>query len=95
MEDKRELVFITVIGEDRKGIVATISTYLYHQNVNIVDISQRIMTDGFFVMAMMVDVCDASISMDDLGLGLKKIGEELSMSVQVQHENIFRMMHRI
>ncbi len=95
MEDKKELVFITVIGEDRKGIVAAISTYLYNQNINIVDINQRIMADGFFVMSMMVDVCDAAESMDDLSFGLKKIGDGLAMSVQVQHENIFRMMHRI
>lgn len=95
MEDKKELVFITVIGEDRKGIVAAISTYLYNQNINIVDINQRIMADGFFVMSMMVDVCGAAESMDDLSLGLKKIGDGLAMSVQVQHENIFRMMHRI
>ena len=94
-QSKKEMVFITVIGEDRKGIVATISTYLYHQNINIVDINQRIMTDGCFVMSMMVDICDATVSMEEINQGLEKIGRELAMSVQVQHENIFRMMHRI
>ncbi|MCF8027281.1 MAG: ACT domain-containing protein [Desulfobacteraceae bacterium] len=95
MEKKKEMVFITVIGEDKKGIVATVATYLYHQNINIIDINQRIMPDGCFVMSMFVDVCDAAVNMEELSLGLEKIGRELAMSVQVQHENIFRMMHRI
>lgn len=95
MQPEKELVFITVIGKDKKGIVAAISTYLYEKEINIVDINQRIMTDGYFVMSMLVDVRDAPVSMEELGRGLEEIGGRLGMAVQVQHENIFRMMHRI
>ena len=92
---EKELVFITVIGKDRKGIVATISNYLYEKDINIVDINQRIMTDGYFVMSMIVDVAEASLPMEDLGRSLEKVGGEMGMKVQVQHENLFKMMHRI
>jgi len=92
---EKELVFITVIGKDRKGIVATFSAYLFEQEINIVDINQRIMTDGYFVMTMLVDVKDATIPMGGMVPALKKIGEEMGMNVQIQHENIFKMMHRI
>ena len=91
----RELVFITVIGVDRKGIVAAVSTYLYEQNINIVDINQRIMTDGYFVMTMLADVAEADISMEQLHNGLEETGKRMNMKIQVQHENIFKMMHRI
>jgi ACT domain-containing protein len=91
----KELVFITVIGADRKGIVATVSNFLYESNINIVDINQRIMTDGYFIMTMLADIVDAGISMDALCAGLEKIGNRLNMKIQVQHENIFKMMHRI
>ena len=92
---EKELVFITVIGKDRKGIVATISGFLYQHDINIVDINQRIMTDGYFVMTMLVDIKDAVIKMDKVSRELEKIGSELGMKVQLQHENIFKMMHRV
>ena len=92
---EKELVFITVIGKDRKGIVATMSGFLYKQDINIVDINQRIMSDGYFVMTMLVDIKDAAISKDKMAKELEKIGEELGMKVQLQHENIFKMMHRV
>ena len=91
----RELVFITVIGVDRKGIVSAVSSYLYEQNINIVDINQRIMTDGYFVMTMLADVAEADISMEQLHNGLEETGNRMNMKIQVQHENIFKMMHRI
>ena len=92
---ERELVFITVIGVDRKGIVSAVSGYLYEQNINIVDINQRIMTDGYFVMTMLADIAEADISMEQLHNGLEETGKRMNMKIQVQHENIFKMMHRI
>ncbi len=91
----KEFVFITVIGKDRKGIVATISGFLYKNDINIVDISQRVMTDGYFVMTTMVDVKDAGIGMEQMAKELDSIGDELGMKIQVQHENLFKMMHRV
>ncbi len=91
----KELVFITVIGVDRKGIVAAVSNFLYESDINIVDINQRIMPDGYFVMTMLADIIDANVSMEELCAGLEKVGSRLKMKIQVQHENIFKMMHRI
>ncbi len=92
---KKELLFITVIGDDRKGIVAKISNFLFKQDINIEDISQRIMGDGYFVMTMLVDIRNAKIPMDKIVLELEKIGKSLEVRIQLQHENIFKMMHRI
>ncbi|MGM0453203.1 MAG: ACT domain-containing protein [Thermodesulfobacteriota bacterium] len=92
---EKERAFITVIGIDRKGIVATISTFLYEQNINIVDINQRIMTDGYFVMTMLADIKETALSVDELAGELKKVGKGLGMEIQMQHENIFKMMHRV
>lgn len=91
----KELVFITVIGKDRKGIVATISGFLYKNDINIVDINQRVMSDGYFVMTTLVDVKDAGIPMEQMAKELDAIGDELGMRIQVQHENLFKMMHRV
>jgi len=91
---EKELLFITVIGEDKKGIVAKISTLLYECNINIEDINQRIM-GNYFVMMMLVDMKESKHSLENVRGELEKIGEELALKIQIQHENIFKMMHRV
>jgi ACT domain-containing protein len=90
----KELSFITVIGLDKKGIVAKISRLLYRHNVNIEDIAQKIM-EKHFVMTMLIDVANMKVPMDRLRAALEKIGKELNLKVQIQHENVFKMMHRV
>jgi ACT domain-containing protein len=95
METDKELLFITVIGEDKKGIVAKVSNFLYKKDINIEDINQRIMGDGYFVMTMLVDIKNAAIPMEKITKELEKIGKDLELRIQLQHENIFKMMHRV
>jgi ACT domain-containing protein len=90
----KEHLFITVIGEDKKGIVAKISNLLYDDNVNIEDISQKIM-GSYFVMIMLVDMKDATQPLEQVRKDLENIGKDLGVQIQIQHENIFKMMHRI
>lgn len=91
---EKELLFITVIGKDRKGIVAKISTLLYECEINIEDINQKIM-DSYFVMIMLVDMKQSKQSLEKVREELEKIGDALQVKIQIQHENIFKMMHRV
>jgi len=91
---KKELFFITVIGKDKKGIVAKVSNLLYKNDINIEDISQKVM-EGLFVMTMLVDVSGYRHPMQRLNSALEKIGVEMGLKIQLQHENIFKMMHRV
>ena len=90
----KEQLFITVIGQDRKGIVARISDFLFKSEINIEDISQKIM-GSYFVMMMLVDMKEAGKPMEDIRKDLSEIGKELGVQIQLQHENIFKMMHRV
>lgn len=85
---------ITVIGIDQIGIIAEISSLLAAEKINILDISQTIMAE-YFTMTMMVNLEDLEISLQDLKDELKEKGEELGVSIKLQHEDIFRTMHRI
>ncbi|XRO75792.1 ACT domain-containing protein [Methanocaldococcus sp. 28A] len=87
-------VVVSVIGKDRTGIVAGISKVLAENNVNILDISQTIM-DNLFAMIMLVDISNAKVDFTTLKNELEKAGEELGVKVIVQHEDIFKYMHRI
>jgi formyltetrahydrofolate deformylase len=79
----RNRAVVSVIGRDQKGVVARISTYLASCNINIEDIEQRVM-EGLFIMTMLVDLSDLSVTLDELALGLRKIGDEISMEVTLR-----------
>ena len=87
-------VVVSVIGQDRTGIVAGISKVLAENNANILDISQTIM-DNLFAMIMLVDISKARVDFTTLKKELEKAGDELGVKVIVQHEDIFKYMHRI
>jgi formyltetrahydrofolate deformylase len=74
---------ISVIGHDQKGVVAKVSTYLAQHSVNIENIEQRVM-EGLFIMTMMVDLAELTVSLDRLILDLKEIGRSLQMEVTVR-----------
>src|SRR5713101_1612038 len=79
----KNLAVISVIGHDQKGVVARMSTYLASCNINIEDIEQRVM-EGLFIMTMLVDLRELNVNLDDLILGLKRIGEEIHMEVSIR-----------
>lgn len=85
---------ITVLGKDRVGIIAKVCEFLSKKNVNILDISQTIV-NGYFNMMMIVDMSNASDSMEVVADGLIEVGKELGVIVTMQHEDIFNCMHRI
>ncbi|MBR2916910.1 MAG: ACT domain-containing protein [Clostridia bacterium] len=85
---------VTVMGIDKKGIIAKVSTCLSDNNINILDINQTIMQD-LFTMVMLVDMTDAENKFSDISKKLDEIGGELGVEVKIQHEEIFRSMHRI
>lgn len=85
---------ITVVGKDKKGIIAGVSTELCANEINILDINQTIMSE-FFTMVMLVDLSGMPINIDELKTRLDSLGERLGVSIRVQREDIFNSMHRI
>ena len=87
-------VVITVVGVDRTGIIAAVSQIMSEHKVNILTINQVIL-DGIFNMAMIVDLEEASISLDKLQELLKEKGDALGVEIRAQNRKIFDAMHRI
>ncbi|MBC7766049.1 MAG: ACT domain-containing protein [Hyphomonadaceae bacterium] len=85
---------ITVIGKDQVGIIANVSNILAQYSINILDISQTVMTD-IFTMIMMVEISKSKVGIADIADLLAKKGEEIGLSIRIQHEDIFNSMHRI
>jgi len=87
-------IIITVLGHDRVGIIAGISAILADAHINILDINQTIL-QGFFTMVMVSDISASTIDIAQLREILGRKGEELELQITVQHEDIFKYMHRI
>ena len=85
---------LTVVGKDKPGIIASVSSVLAENQVNIEDISQTIMQDKF-TMIMYVNVANAKINLGELKSLMSNLGEKIGVNVHVQHEDIFNAMHKI
>ena len=85
---------LTVVGKDKTGIIATVSTFLAERKVNILDISQTILQD-YFAMIMLVDISKASVALARLAEECAELGKKIGMSIHVQHEEIFNAMHNV
>ncbi|MBE5890927.1 MAG: ACT domain-containing protein [Lachnospiraceae bacterium] len=85
---------ITVVGKDTVGIIAKVCTYLANSKVNVLDISQTIVS-GYFNMMMIVDTTDAKKSFAEISDELDELGESIGVVIKCQKEEIFQMMHRI
>lgn len=92
MPDER--VVVTVLGADRVGIVAGISRVLAENNVNILDLTSSKIRD-LFVMIMLVDIGSSRVGLEELKKMLEAEAAKIGVRVTVQHENIFRYMHRV
>ncbi len=85
---------ITVVGKDTVGIIAKVCTYLAETKINILDISQTIVS-GYFNMMMIVDVSASSKTYEDVINDLDEVGKKIGVAIKCQREEIFDMMHRI
>ena len=94
MDKAMDKAIITVVGKDTVGIIAKVCTYLAENKVNVLDISQTIVS-GFFNMMMIVDLAGSGKQFADLASELEKVGEEIGVSIKIQREEIFQKMHRI
>ncbi len=85
---------VTVMGVDKKGIIAGVSTMLSDFNINILDINQTIM-QNIFTMVMLVDIKESTADFKAVSEALSELGEKLGVEIRIQHEDIFNSMHKI
>ncbi|MEE9430564.1 MAG: ACT domain-containing protein [Melioribacteraceae bacterium] len=87
-------VILTSFGLDHPGIVAGVTTALGKANCDITDLSQKLMGD-FYTMIVILDISNSSKSLTELQTELNQVAEELKIKVYLQHEDLFRQMHRV
>jgi ACT domain-containing protein len=71
-----------------------VCTYLADNGINVLDISQTIVS-GYFNMMMIADMGGAKKHFSEISDELEKLGEQIGVSIKCQREEIFEQMHRI
>ena len=88
------IAIVTVVGQDRVGIIAEVCVKLAQYQVNVLDINQTVM-QGYFTMMMAVDGEKCTVPLAQLCQIMDAQGQEMGLSIRVQRQDIFEAMHRI
>ncbi len=91
---KFDRAILTSFGINRPGVVARITALLSEAECDLRDISQKIMED-FYTLIMIVDMSNSKYGLKELDEKLGAIAEKLNIKIFLQHEEVFRQMHRI
>ena len=86
-------VIVTVIGTDKVGIIAQVTTALANLDVNILDVSQTIM-QGAFTMMLLAKIPDDA-SFKTVKQQLTALGDKIGVEIKVSRQEIFDTMHRL
>lgn len=84
---------ISVVGKDRPGILAFVATKCADKQINIVDVTQKVL-QGLFTMIMIVEVPE-EIKIQDISEEFGAFGKSEGLDMHVMAEDIFNAMHSI
>lgn len=87
-------VILTSFGLNHPGIVAGVTKALSDANCDIQDLSQKLLGD-FFTMIMVIDITSSQKDLKEIQEEMNKIAMTLRIKIYLQHEDVFRYMHRI
>jgi formyltetrahydrofolate deformylase len=79
----REYTEVTIVGDDRTGIVARFTTLLFERGANIEDIDQAV-RDGVFRMTLHADTSELVCTTATLREALADLGDEMDVDVQTR-----------
>ncbi|HCJ69989.1 ACT domain-containing protein [Corynebacterium casei] len=88
------IAIMTVTGADSTGIIAQVTTALAELEINIVDVSQTLMS-GYFTMILRVEILDADKSIQEIQEYMKPVAEKTKQVIRIQSEDLFTAMNEI
>jgi formyltetrahydrofolate deformylase len=79
----RHYTEIVVVGDDKKGLIARVTSLLFERGINIEDLDQAV-RDGVFRMTLHVDTEEMVVTDEKLRGDLTDLGDELGVDIQVR-----------
>jgi formyltetrahydrofolate deformylase len=87
----KTLIEVTVVGPDRKGVVADITNFIFKSGGNIEKINQNVLR-GLFGMQLEASFAE-EIGREQLDLGLNQLAKKLSMEIKVHYQEPNRLQN--
>jgi phosphoserine phosphatase len=91
LSKKKDLYVISVIGEDRVGIVSEVTGFLFKNGVNIVDIEQTVIHSQF-TMVLLIQPLRPRFRLNQLRNALHSLSQKLEMKITVTPLHEFKGM---
>jgi formyltetrahydrofolate deformylase len=88
MSAAKTIVEVTVIGKDRKGVVADITNFIFNNGGNIEKISQNVVR-GLF--GMQLEASFQKAARKELDKGLAELADKLKMEIKVHYQEPGRL----
>ncbi len=85
---------ISTVGKDRPGILAFVASRCAEKNINIVDVTQKVLQD-LFTMIMIVEIPDDIGDFSEVITEIENAGKQEGLQIHVMHEEIFDAMHTV
>ena len=82
LSKEEDFYVISVIGEDRVGIVSKVTQFLFKKGFNIVDIEQSVIHSQF-TMVLLIQLLHVRFQLSRLRTGLSLLAKELSMNITI------------
>ena len=85
---------VSVVGKDRPGILAFAANACADRNINIEDVTQKVLQD-LFTMIMIVEIPEGESNLAKFAEEMEAAGDEQGLKIHVMHDEIFNAMHKI
>jgi formyltetrahydrofolate deformylase len=79
----KKFATITVIGQDKTGVIAKITNFLFLQKANVEALEEQV-TRGQFSMTVQASWHDSELNRDAITSGLAKLASDLEMEIKVR-----------
>ena len=89
----KQHVYLTIIGKNDVGVIASVSNCLLNYRISIQDITQKIL-DEKFVLFMVLE-CKSHLDVPNLQTHLEEALRQFKVKIMLAQEDLFNSMHRI
>jgi len=88
MEITKTIIEVTVVGNDRKGVVADITNFIFKIGGNIEQVNQNVVR-GLF--GMQLEASFETVDRNKIDLGMRSLAKKLGMEIKVHYEEPDRL----
>jgi len=91
---EKKNMLVTLVGQDKPGIIAAITEKLGKYNINI-ETSEVVARESIFLMDLLTDVSHSVLPMENLKAVVKEIMQAVNINTMFQSEDVFNKKKKI